>query len=82
MLLVEKTVVFYAAHSVRAFGISHKCARLHGHTYTLTVWVETSIDRPVEFSVVEQEVRGLPGTIGGFPPCPYGRPVRIPRNIN
>jgi 6-pyruvoyltetrahydropterin/6-carboxytetrahydropterin synthase len=57
MMLVEKTVVFYAAHSVTAFGLVHKCARLHGHTYTLTVWVETSICKPVEFSTIEREVR-------------------------
>jgi 6-pyruvoyltetrahydropterin/6-carboxytetrahydropterin synthase len=62
MMLVEKTVVFYAAHSVTAFGPEHKCSRLHGHTYTLTVWVETDIDKPVEFSTVEHEVRCIVDT--------------------
>ena len=56
-MLVEKTVHFYSAHSVTAFGVEHKCARLHGHTYTLTVWVETSLENPVEFSKVEQAIR-------------------------
>lgn len=59
MLLIEKTVVFYAAHSVRAFGDTHKCAKLHGHTYTLTVWAETNLEKPLEFSKLEGAIRSI-----------------------
>jgi 6-pyruvoyltetrahydropterin/6-carboxytetrahydropterin synthase len=59
MLTVEKTTVFYAAHSVRCFGPEHKCSRKHGHSYTVTVWASTSLENPLEFSRLEEAMAGL-----------------------
>lgn len=61
MMLVEKTTHFYAAHSVSIFGQGHKCNKLHGHTYILTVFVETSVELPLEFSRLEAAVRDITG---------------------
>ena len=58
-MLVEKTVHFYAAHSVTTFGVGHKCANLHGHTYTLTVWADTLPHHPLEFSTLESGIRSI-----------------------
>jgi 6-pyruvoyltetrahydropterin/6-carboxytetrahydropterin synthase len=59
MLTVEKTTVFYAAHSVKCFGAEHKCSRKHGHSYTVTVWASTSLENPLEFTKLEEAMAGL-----------------------
>ena len=37
MYVIGKTFSFAAAHFLTCVPPSHKCARLHGHTYTVTV---------------------------------------------
>lgn len=55
MLEIFKEFVFYAAHQVACFGQNHKCNRLHGHSYHLTVFAETSVDNPYEFGKLEAD---------------------------
>src|SRR5512136_302381 len=37
MYLIEKTFKFDAAHRLSGLPVEHKCGRLHGHTYHVTV---------------------------------------------
>lgn len=46
MIVVEiyKTFTFDAAHRLEHLPETHKCHRLHGHTYTVTIYCEGPID--------------------------------------
>lgn len=61
LVLVEKTKTFYAAHRVSVFGHEHKCNRLHGHSYTVTVWVKSNINHPVPFADAEAALDAIIG---------------------
>lgn len=37
MYVISKTFTFAAAHHLTCVPADHKCARVHGHTYTVTV---------------------------------------------
>ena len=40
---VSKTFIFDAAHKIECFGQGHKCGRLHGHTWTVEVYVAGAV---------------------------------------
>jgi 6-pyruvoyltetrahydropterin/6-carboxytetrahydropterin synthase len=40
MIAVYKEFTFEAAHRLPNVAPDHKCARLHGHSFQVTVWVE------------------------------------------
>lgn len=61
---VTRRYEFSASHSVSAFGEGHKCARLHGHTYTVHCTVKlpsaalcVKNGLSVPFSVLDDAVR-------------------------
>jgi 6-pyruvoyltetrahydropterin/6-carboxytetrahydropterin synthase len=39
-MIIEKKYHFYAAH--RNKGAGEKCGRIHGHTYNVKIWLNTS----------------------------------------
>ena len=41
---VSREFVFDAAHNISIFGADHKCARLHGHTWTVEVSVSGEVN--------------------------------------
>lgn len=41
-MIIEKEFIFDAAHFLPNVHEQHKCRRLHGHTYTVTIAVEGS----------------------------------------
>lgn len=41
---IERTYHYDSAHWLPAVGASHKCGRMHGHTYTLTVMLAGDLD--------------------------------------
>ncbi|MCU0309825.1 MAG: 6-carboxytetrahydropterin synthase QueD [Acidimicrobiales bacterium] len=43
-MLLHKQFRFEAAHRLPAVPEGHKCARLHGHSFAVTVWVEGEVD--------------------------------------
>lgn len=43
-MIIEKEFTFDSAHFLPFVPITHKCHRLHGHTYHVTVRVAGSID--------------------------------------
>jgi 6-pyruvoyltetrahydropterin/6-carboxytetrahydropterin synthase len=54
---------FEAAHRLPNVPDSHKCARMHGHSYRVTIRVEGEIDPDlgwlVDFGAVDEHVRPL-----------------------
>lgn len=44
-MTVWKTFKFDAAHSLPHLPASHKCSKLHGHTYSVTVYVTGEMDK-------------------------------------
>lgn len=40
---VFKEFVLYCAHRVAAFGVNHKCNRIHGHSYQVRVEVDREV---------------------------------------
>ncbi len=45
MMEIYKSFIFDAAHRLPNVPPDHKCARLHGHTYTVTIHVEAEVDQ-------------------------------------
>jgi 6-pyruvoyltetrahydropterin/6-carboxytetrahydropterin synthase len=43
-MLLHKQFRFEAAHRLPHVPEGHKCARLHGHSFRVTVWVEGEVD--------------------------------------
>jgi 6-pyruvoyltetrahydropterin/6-carboxytetrahydropterin synthase len=42
-MLIHKQFRFEAAHHLPNVPEGHKCARLHGHSFRVTVWVEGAV---------------------------------------
>ena len=40
---LHKQFRFEAAHRLPHVSADHKCARLHGHSFAVTVWVEGDV---------------------------------------
>lgn len=61
MLEVAKTIEFSAAHRLPAIPDGHKCSGLHGHMWTVRVWVTGEVDPVtgwiVDFAELETIVR-------------------------
>lgn len=43
---IWKDFTFSAAHTVDSLPEGHQCRRMHGHTYTVRVWISGKIDMP------------------------------------
>jgi 6-pyruvoyltetrahydropterin/6-carboxytetrahydropterin synthase len=52
MMILRRSVSFEAAHYLPNVAADHKCRRLHGHTYRLTIGVSGSVD-PVTGMIVD-----------------------------
>jgi 6-pyruvoyltetrahydropterin/6-carboxytetrahydropterin synthase len=56
-------VTFEAAHKLTHVPVGHKCGRLHGHSYRVTIYVTGSIDPEfgwvMDFATVKAEWRML-----------------------
>jgi 6-pyruvoyltetrahydropterin/6-carboxytetrahydropterin synthase len=49
---IYREFTFDAAHSLRSLEESHKCSRLHGHTFTVRIHLEGEVD-PVKGWVMD-----------------------------
>jgi 6-pyruvoyltetrahydropterin/6-carboxytetrahydropterin synthase len=60
---LERTYRFEAAHFLPRVPEGHKCARMHGHSYAITVVVEGDIDPEkgwlLDFSEIDEHVNPL-----------------------
>jgi 6-pyruvoyltetrahydropterin/6-carboxytetrahydropterin synthase len=60
---LERTYRFEAAHFLPRVPEGHKCARMHGHSYAITVVVEGEIDQDkgwlLDFSEIDEHVNPL-----------------------
>lgn len=58
-----KEFTFEAAHRLPGVPADHKCARLHGHSYRMTVWVSGDVDPDsgmvMDFADVKAAVKPL-----------------------
>ncbi len=41
---IARTYTFEAAHTLPNLPEGHKCGRLHGHSYRVTVWVDSDLE--------------------------------------
>lgn len=59
-LMIWKDFSFSAAHRIASLPEGHQCRRMHGHTYTVRVWLTGQIDMPtgmcggVEFGTIKK----------------------------
>ncbi|HRP70938.1 MAG TPA: 6-carboxytetrahydropterin synthase QueD, partial [Turneriella sp.] len=61
-MIIEKEFVFDAAHFLPYVHEKHKCRRLHGHTYTVTIRVEgdlNAIGWVVDFADITKVVQPI-----------------------
>jgi len=60
---IYKQFSFDAAHRLPHVSIGHKCQRLHGHTYHLTVYVSGEVDPQqgwvMDFGDIKQQVKPI-----------------------
>jgi 6-pyruvoyltetrahydropterin/6-carboxytetrahydropterin synthase len=60
---LERTYRFEAAHFLPKVPEGHKCARMHGHSYAITVVIEGDIDPEkgwlLDFSEIDEHVNPL-----------------------
>jgi 6-pyruvoyltetrahydropterin/6-carboxytetrahydropterin synthase len=60
---IFKEFTFEAAHRLPNVPPGHKCARLHGHSFRVRVWVEGEVDPRagwvVDFGAIKQSVKPL-----------------------
>lgn len=50
---------FSAAHALDAFGANHPCARLHGHTWKVTVYVNVRTSLSVDLTALQADVGNI-----------------------
>ncbi len=60
---LEKTFRFEAAHWLPAFPEGHKCRRMHGHSYRITVAVEGEVDETTGCVMDFGEIKAATETI-------------------
>lgn len=59
-MLIYKQFSFDSAHYLTQVPPTHKCSTMHGHTYTLTVWIKGELNREgwvMDFSDLKSEVK-------------------------
>jgi 6-pyruvoyltetrahydropterin/6-carboxytetrahydropterin synthase len=63
---IQRHYIFQAAHCLPLTPVGHKCQRMHGHTYTLTVEVEGPVQTEgpeagmvVDFGIVDAAWKDL-----------------------
>ncbi|MFT3700462.1 MAG: 6-carboxytetrahydropterin synthase QueD [Kofleriaceae bacterium] len=59
---LERTYRFEAAHFLPKVPVGHKCARMHGHSYSIIVTIDGEIDADgwvMDFSAIDQHVTPL-----------------------
>ena len=56
---LQRDFRFEAAHFLPAVPPSHKCARMHGHSYALTVTLEGDVDPATGWLIDFAEIDGL-----------------------
>jgi len=64
MIVVFKEFTLYCAHSVLAFGVNHKCARKHGHTYKIKVGVYGNVDAKTNIVIPFDEIEKAWNKVG------------------
>ena len=65
-MIVFKTFRFEAAHYLPLVPLDHPCARMHGHSYTVTVECEGSVREDgmvIDFAEISNVVRPLVATL-------------------
>lgn len=60
---IFREFTFDAAHRLDHLPEGHKCARVHGHTYRLTVYVEGSLDTTLGWIVDFAEIKRLTNAV-------------------
>jgi 6-pyruvoyltetrahydropterin/6-carboxytetrahydropterin synthase len=60
---VFREFTFDAAHALSGLPSGHKCARVHGHTYRLTVGVEGSLDPVIGWIVDFAHMKAVVGRV-------------------
>jgi len=58
-MIIFKQFTFDAAHFLPQVPEGHKCKNLHGHTYHLTVYVETTVDAQTGWVIDFGELKQL-----------------------
>ncbi|MEM1166634.1 MAG: 6-carboxytetrahydropterin synthase QueD [Planctomycetota bacterium] len=56
-MLLFREFTFDAAHRLDHLPEGHKCARIHGHTYRLKVWLDGEIRQPIGWVVDFAEIK-------------------------
>jgi 6-pyruvoyltetrahydropterin/6-carboxytetrahydropterin synthase len=57
MMEIFKKFSFDAAHYLPTVPEDHKCRRLHGHTFSVTVWVAGQVDPAIGWVVDFAEIK-------------------------
>lgn len=60
---VFRTFTFDAAHRLENLPEGHKCARVHGHTYRLTVYAAGPLDADIGWVVDFAQIKALTGEV-------------------
>jgi 6-pyruvoyltetrahydropterin/6-carboxytetrahydropterin synthase len=58
-MIIFKQFSFDSAHFLPHVSENHKCGRMHGHTYTLTVFLEGEVDPYTGWLVDFTDLKGL-----------------------
>lgn len=61
-MVIEKEFVFDAAHFLPYVPQNHKCRRLHGHTYRVTLGIEGEVDEKgwiIDFAAISEAMKPL-----------------------
>jgi 6-pyruvoyltetrahydropterin/6-carboxytetrahydropterin synthase len=62
-MIIFRQFTFDSAHFLPRVPEGHKCREIHGHTYTLTVFIEGPVDEQIgwvsDFAGIKQVIKGI-----------------------